>query len=67
MFFPLPTAEEPVFHVLQGSQQPALGAAVMCKLAASLEKESEGARELSPQAPKALIPADPWAWLLCQS
>lgn len=63
----LPTPEEPVFHVLQGSQQPALGAAVMCKLAASLEKESEEARELSPQAPRALIPADPWAWLLCQS
>lgn len=26
-------------------------------------KQSEGARELFPQAPKALIPADPWAHL----
>lgn len=41
MFFPLPRAEEPVFHVLQGSQQPTLGAAVMCKLAARLGKETE--------------------------
>lgn len=26
-------------------------------------KQSEGARELFPQAPKALIPADPWGHL----
>lgn len=30
-------------------------------------KKSEGARGLFPQAPKALIPADPWTRLLCQS
>lgn len=38
MFFPFPEVEEPVFHVVQGSQQPTLGAAVMWKLAARLEK-----------------------------
>jgi len=36
-------------------------------LACERNRESEQVRELFPRAFQALIPADPWAWLHCQS